>query len=230
MAGGELRRGGNALVRFVEADVEEKGFRLVAVVVEPVDGFVHHDLAGVAFHLAQGLAIAHEVDGVAVRGGGVVARGQPMVVAVVAGVGPVARAVREVVAEMPFPHMGGGVSTRLEEFGHGGFLHPQVHVLGGGHPTVYSRPHGEASRLQGGPRGRAYGAGGVEVAELESLRGQFVEVGRLVLGAAVATEVARPKVIGEYEHDVGLILRRGKKRAGKKGEKRGEGFHVGDCL
>ena len=185
------------------------------MVVEPVDGFVHHDLAGVAFHFAQGFPVAHEVDGVAVRGGCVVARGQPMVVAVVAGVRPVARTVREVVAEVPLPHVGGGVPARLEEFGHGGFLHSQVHVLGGGHPAVHSRPHGEASRLQGGPRGRAYGAGGVEVAELEALRGQFVEVGRLVLGAAVATEVTRTKVVGEQEHDVGLVLRGSEHGAGQ---------------
>ena len=64
---------------FMEPDVEKEGLCRFSMFIEPGDGFIDHDLAGVAFDLAHGFSIANEVDRILVAGLGVVAGGKPVI-------------------------------------------------------------------------------------------------------------------------------------------------------
>ncbi len=190
----------------VEADVDEEGFSriLVGMVVEPTDGLVGQDLAGIAFDFPQGFAVADEIGGIVMGGDGIVASGDPVIVAVVTWIGSTGSFFK-VVAEVPFSDVRGGIATGFEEFGDSGFFYPEVHLLGGGDPTVNPRPNRKPAGLEGCAGWGANSAGCIEVGKLDALGGEFVEVGSLVLGAAVAGEVAGTKVVSEHDDDVWLL-------------------------
>ena len=107
-------------MRFVKADVEEKRFLLIAMLVEPFDGFIGNDLTGVTLDLSKCLAVADKIIWVVGRLG-VVARCQPMIVAVISRVGS-RNVISKLVAEMPFANMCCRVAAGFEEFGDRGFL------------------------------------------------------------------------------------------------------------
>ena len=56
--GDDFVGGRNDGVGFVEPEVEEEGLFGVAILVEPGNGFVNNDLAGVAFHWPDAFAVA----------------------------------------------------------------------------------------------------------------------------------------------------------------------------
>ena len=66
--GDELVGGRNDGVWFVEPEIDEEGSVGGAFLVEPGNGFVNDDLAGVAFHGPDGFAVAQKVGGVFVTG------------------------------------------------------------------------------------------------------------------------------------------------------------------
>ena len=115
-------------MRFVKANVEEKRLLLIAMLVEPIDGFISNDLTGVTLDLSKCLAVPDKIVWVAVGRMGVVACCQAIVVAVISRVGAW-NVISEPVAEMPFAHVCSRVATGLEEFGNRGFLNSQMHFL-----------------------------------------------------------------------------------------------------
>ena len=146
MAGGQLGRRCHALMRFVKADVEEKRFLLIAMLVEPFDGFIGNDLTGVTLDLSKCLAVADKIIWVVVGRLSVVARCQPIVVTVISRVGA-SRLIGEPVAEMPFANMCSRVAAGLEEFSNRGFLNSQMHFLRSGDPAVDPGAHGKPACL-----------------------------------------------------------------------------------
>ena len=133
-------------MRFVKADVEEKRFLLIAMLVEPFDGFIGNDLTGVTLDLSKCLAVADKIIWVVVGRQGVVARCQPMVVAMISRVGA-RNVISKPVAEMPFANMCSRVAGGLEEFSNRGFLNSQMHLLRSGDPAVDPSAHGKAACL-----------------------------------------------------------------------------------
>ena len=63
----------------VEPEVDEEGSVGVAFLVEPGNGFVNDDLAGVAFHGPDGFAVAQKVGGIFVTGMSPIDQAEPVV-------------------------------------------------------------------------------------------------------------------------------------------------------
>ena len=103
----------------MEPDVEKERLVRLALVVEPGDGFIRKDLAGVTFDLSNAFAVAIEVGGILVARTGVVVRGEPVVEAVIVERGFVATSERS--ADVPFAEMRGLIAVVLEMLGDGDF-------------------------------------------------------------------------------------------------------------
>ena len=73
----------NRVVRFIEPEIDEEGFIVVAVSIEPSKSFVDHDLAGITFHLSHTPAIAQEVGRVLVTASRPVDDAEPVVEAMI---------------------------------------------------------------------------------------------------------------------------------------------------
>ena len=74
-------------VGFVEPEVEKEGLAGVALFIEPGEGLIDDDLAGVAFHLSHAFAIAQKLGRVLVAGARAVDEAEPVVEAMIAGGG-----------------------------------------------------------------------------------------------------------------------------------------------
>ena len=96
------------------------------------------------------------------------------------------------IAEVPFAEQGGAVAGFLEERGQRGMLGRQAQSGVAGAQRLVEAD-GQAVLIaagdQRGPRGRAHGRVGVGLQELHALGGEAVDVGRVVIAAAVAGEV-----------------------------------------
>jgi hypothetical protein len=111
----ELRVGLDGVVWLVGPHGEEERLRLVALLLQPRHGFAHDERRGVAFEPADRLAVADEVARVLVRRAGVVLRGHPPVVTVVAGLR--LRGVVEEAVQVPLAAVARRVARALEQLG-----------------------------------------------------------------------------------------------------------------
>ena len=216
------------VVRFVRPHREEERLRGVAFFLQPRDRLADDERRGVALQRADRLAVADEIARVLVRRAGVVLRGHPPVVAVIAGLR--LREIVEQAVEMPLAAMAGRVARALEQSRQGDFTRAQVRDTALGEPRVDAVAKRRAAREQGRARRTAHGAGGVALREPHALVRERVEVRCLDDGMAVAGEVAIAEVVGEEEDEVRLRRERktGNEERREKGKREEEGvFHTG---
>jgi TonB-dependent receptor len=143
-----------------------------------------------------------------------------------------ARAARPVEAEMPLANGGGGVALAAEKLGDGEpALLDEARAETAEHALLERRAPAVAAGENIVARGRADGGGRVRLGEHHPAGRERIEVWRGDFpGGVVAFHVARPKIVGEDEEDVGLGARRlggestdgERERANHEG---GEGFH-----
>ena len=114
-------------MRFIEPEIEEEGFVAVALLIDPGEGFVDHDLAGITFHLSHTFAIAQEVGRVFVASARAVDDAEPVVESMIGGSGIIAILDRH--AEVPLAKVSSGIAVFLEHFGDGGFALQEVHPV-----------------------------------------------------------------------------------------------------
>ncbi len=144
--------------------------------------------------------------------------------------------------EVPLAGEEGGVSRLLQHLGEGHFLQRETVGVGRGKQLRVALPLVRRERSsdvvsdagalrplpgdEGRPRRRADRTGRVGVREAHALRGEAIEVGCLVKGAAVAAEIALPEVVGDEEDDAGTVGR-GERRDSEKEKEEGKvaGFH-----
>ena len=188
--GDDLVGGRNDGVGLVEPEVEEEGIVGVAFLVEPGNGFVNDELAGVAFHGPDGFAVAQKVGGIFVTGMSPIDQAEPVVEAMFGRGGVVAIVYRH--TEMPFAKVSGAVAFVFQDFGDGRFTPKQMHSV-----TLFtedgidSGPDVVAAGEKGGARRGADRRSGMEVGEAHAPGGQLVE-DRSLDGTAIAAEVTVP--------------------------------------
>ena len=118
-------------------------------------------------------------------------------------------------AEVPLADAGRGVACGFEGLGHirdvgrelqGPVRHAQFGegALVSGDPVGDMQPRRVLSGHDACARGRTDRAGRIGVGEAHALRGEAVDVRRLVVRAAEAAEVSPAHVVGENEDDVGF--------------------------
>lgn len=197
------------------ADEEEVGLVGIGAVFHPSDGFGHDGVAIPLPDFADLFAVTDPAVGVFGAVEGVDGSAEPVVEAVVAGMG-----LGLEVAEVPLADKAGVVALALEEGGEGGFFFAQVAAFGAG-DGVEAGAIGSSSRQKAGAGGGADGSGGVAVGEADAFLGEGVEVRGLDHGAAVAPEVAKSEVVGEKNDDVGWFF---SKKLRSEGEKEKESF------
>ena len=107
--------------------------------MEPVDGLVHHELAGVSLGGTDRRSIANEVAGIPMAGRSVVPGGEPIVESVLIGCGLVSFCCWE--AQVPFSDVSGGVTLCFQDFGQGHFSKQKMGTLAGVvDPAIDARP------------------------------------------------------------------------------------------
>ena len=208
--GFEFRVRLDRVVRFVGPHREEERLRGVAFFLQPRDRLADDERRGVALQRADRLAVADEIARVLVRRAGVVLRGHPPVVAVIARLR--LREIVEQAVEMPLAAMAGRVARALEQSRQRDLARAQVRDTALGDPGVDAVSKRRAPREQRRARRTADGAGGVTLRQPHALLRERVEVRRLDDRMAVAREVAVAEVVGEEEDEVGL---RGERKTGK---------------
>lgn len=130
---------------------------------------------------------------------------------------------------MPFADKRSGVAATAKEAGErldfGGELagrrsagETRVWEGRAGNPIGEAKGGGRAAGEDGGAGRRADGRRGIGVSETEGAVGEGVEMGRVVVGVAVAAEVGLGEVVGDDEEDVGWRRRAGRRAGGDCGE------------
>ena len=112
---------------FIEPEVEEEGGVGVAFLVEPGNGFVNDDLAGVAFHWPDGFAVAQKVGGIFVTGMSPIDQAEPVVETMIGRGGIIAPVDRH--AEVPLAKVSSGVAFVFQDFGESRFTPQQMHSV-----------------------------------------------------------------------------------------------------
>lgn len=205
-------------VGFVRAYEDEVGLLRVGPVFHPSDGFCDDGVAIPLPDFPHFFAIANPAVGVFGAVEGVNGGAEPMVEAVVAGVGLGLK-----VAEMPLADEAGVVALLLEKGGEGDFFFAEVAAFGAS-DGVEAGAIGSASGEDTGAGGGTDSSGGVAIGEADSFFGKGVEVRGLDDRAAVRSEVAKTEVVGEKENDVGWLGR--EKGSGESKGEREKKFHV----
>ena len=190
-------------VRRVGGKVNEE--RPILVLVDELQGVVEPDVGAVAGNLL-GLAVA-EVDVVEVVVTPVVGPLTDAAPAVAEDVVEtlVLRAVRVVIAQVPFAEHAGAVAGRLEHLGHRDFV--GAHQRAAHDRVPHAGASGVAARHQRTTAGRAGGVD-VEVGEPNALAVELVHVGRLDHRVSVSGQVAVALVVGNHQDNVGAGRRR----------------------
>ncbi len=180
---------GPGMVRIAEVHPEEEGLVLRAPVKELAHPGRHVFLAG-GVHIVKAVCESAHLVLIKdrIRGGGRAA-GAVEVVAAPANADEVA-------------------SLTSENFRERGFIARQRR-----REARDARRHRRAAGHDGSAGGHALRRGGEHAAELDALRRQAVEVGRLQVGASIAAQERLAVVVRKHEHDVG---RRGEGGAGKR--------------
>ena len=111
----------------IEPEVEEKGSVGVAFLLEPGNGFVNDDLAGVAFHWSDRSAVPQKVGGIFVTGVSPIDQAEPVVEAMIGRGRIVAPADGH--AEVPLAKMRRGVAFVFQNFGESYFTPKQMHSV-----------------------------------------------------------------------------------------------------
>ena len=106
--GNDLVGGRDRGVGLVEPEIDKEGFFVVVLFIEPGEGFIDDDLAGVAFHLSNAFAIAQKLGWVPVAGARAVDEAEPVVEAMIGGGGVIAIVYRH--TEVPFAKVSGAVA------------------------------------------------------------------------------------------------------------------------
>lgn len=202
--GDDLVGGRNDGVGLVEPEVEEEGSVGVAFLVEPGNGFVNDELAGVTFHGPDGFAVAQKVGGIFLTGMSSIDQAEPVVEAMFGRGGVVAIVYRH--TEMPFTKVSGAVAFVFQDFGKRRFALQEMHSV-----TLFTKDGIDsgadvvAASEEGGTGRRADRRPGMEVGEAHAFSGQVVENGRLYR-AAIAAEVAVAKVVDKQSDDVRVFV------------------------
>ena len=203
---------------FMGAHKDEVGLLGVRAVFHPSDCLLHDGVAIPLPHFADLFAIAYPAVGVFGAVKGVHGSAEPVVEAVVAGVGLTLE-----IAEVPLANEAGVVALLFEEGGEGDFFLSEMAPFGAG-DGVEAGAIGSASGKDAGAGWGAYGTAGVTVGEAHALFGESIEVRGLDDGAPVAGEVSKTEVVGEKEDNVGGLGR--EKGGGQSDGKREEESHV----
>ena len=111
----------------IEPEVEEEGFIGVAFLVQPGKGFVHDDLAGVAFHGTDTSAVAQKVGGIFVTGMSPIDQAEPVIETMI-GRGRISAPVDRH-AQMPLAKVSRSVAFSLKYFGESRFTPQQMHSV-----------------------------------------------------------------------------------------------------
>lgn len=161
--GFEFRVRLDRVVRFVGPHREEERLRGVAFFPQPRDRLADDERRGVALQRADRLAVADEITRVLVRRAGVVLRGHPPVVTVIARLR--LRGIVEQAVEMPLAAMAGRVARALEQSRQRDLARAQVRDTALGEPRVDAVAKRRAPCEQRRARRTAHGAGGVTLRE-----------------------------------------------------------------
>ena len=191
-------------MRFIEPEIQKKGFVAVTLLIDPGKRFVDHDLAGITFHLSHAFAIAQEVGRVLVTAPRAVDDAEPIVKAVIGGSGIVA--ILHGHAEVPLAKVSGGIAIFLKHLGDRLFALQKMHpVKAFVEDRVDSSAMVVAPRQKSSPRrGTGWGAR-VEVGETHAPSSQLVENWCLD-GTVVAADVAVAKIVDVERDDIGTLL------------------------
>ena len=177
-------------VGFVEPKIEKEGLVGVALFIEPGEGLIDDDLAGVAFYLSHAFTITKKLGWILVAGARAVDEPEPIVETMIGRGGVVAIVYRH--TQVPLAEVGGGVAVFLKHFGDGRFAPQQMHLVKPfGDDGINSGAIVVAAREKGGARRGTGRRSGVEISEAHPTGGQLVENGRLD-GAAIAADVTIP--------------------------------------
>ncbi len=192
------------VVGFIEPEIKEEGFVAVALLIDPGEGFVNDDLAGIAFHRPHAFAIAQEVGWVLVTLSRAVDDAEPVVEAMIGRGGILA--ILNGHAEVPLAKVSRGVTVFLEHFGDGCFARQEVHpVKAFVEDGIDSGAMVVAAREKSGSRGRAGRGSRVKVGEAHATGGQLVEDGRLDR-TVVAADVAVAKIVDVERDDIRRLV------------------------
>jgi len=223
--GNYLVGGRNDGVGLVEPEIEKEGFLVVALFIEPGEGFIDDELAGVAFNGPDGLAVAQKVGGIFVTGMSPIDQAEPVVEAMFGRRGVVAIVYRH--TEMPFAKVSGAVAFVFQDFGERRFALQEMHSV-----TLFtddgidSGTDVVATGEEGGTGRGADRRSGMEVGEAHTPGGQLVEDRRLDR-AAIATEVPVAQVVNEQGDDVRTFVLGKSRTKQKEGAKDGKfEFHL----
>ena len=202
--GDDLFGSRNDGVGFVEPEVDEERSVGVAFLVEPVNGFVDDELAGVAFHGPDGFAIAQKVGGIFVAGMRAVDEAEPVVKAMFGRRGVVAIVYRH--TEMPFTKVSGAVALVFQDFGERRFTPKQMHSV-----TLFTEDGIDsgadvvAAGEEGGTRRGTDWSPRMEVGKTHAAGSQLVEDGGPD-GTAIAANVPVTKIVDQQGDHIGTLL------------------------
>ena len=201
--GDDLVGGCNDGVRFIEPDVDEK-WCVGSMFVDPVNGFIDNELAGVTFHGPNGFTVAQKVGGIFVTRMSTIDQAEPVVKSMLGRRGVVAIVYRH--AEMPLAKVSGTVSFFFQDFSKCRFTPKEMHFV-----TLFTEdgidPGADvvAAGEKGGTRRGADWCSGMKVGEANALGSQLVE-NRCIDWTPVTANVAVAEIVDEQGDDVGLLV------------------------
>jgi len=111
-------------------------------------------------------------------------------------------------AKVPFTVDGGIVTQRFEDFGDGGFVRVYPDFRLGAECALNSDTIRIAAGEQSGSGSRADGLSSVEVGEADAFFGHLIEIRRFDIGRAEDADILITLVVGEDNHEVGMIFSR----------------------
>ena len=201
--GDDLVGGCNDGVRFIEPNIDEK-WCVGSMFVDPVNGFIDNELAGVTFHGPNGFTVAQKVGGIFVTRISTIDQAEPVVESMI-GRGGIAAPVNRH-AEMPLAKVSGTVAFTFQDFGERRFTPKEMHFV-----TLFTEDGIDsgadvvtASEKSGTGR-RADRCPGMEISEAHAFGSQRVE-NRCLDGTPVTANVAVTEVVNEERDDIGQLL------------------------
>ena len=124
--GDNLVGGCNDGVRFIEPNVDEK-WRVGLTFVDPVNGFVDDDLAGVTFHGPNGFTVAQKVGGIFVTGMRPIDQAEPVIESMIRRGRIIAPINRH--AEVPLSKVSSGEAFVFQDFSECRFTPKEMHFV-----------------------------------------------------------------------------------------------------
>ena len=124
--GDNLVGGCNDGVRFIEPNVDEK-WCVRAMFVDPVNGFIDNELAGVTFHGSNGFSVTQKVGGIFMTGMRSIDQAEPVVKSMIRRGGVIAPVNRH--AEVPLSKVSGSVAFIFQDFSECRFTPKEMHFV-----------------------------------------------------------------------------------------------------